>query len=124
MNQKIHLKRTRFLSTEALRGPLEPGSMPVLLGTVHQVLHSSNQDEPNGFCSTCMKNYKFDTPKSLTEMERPESLVGRFPTQAENCCHQPCQVPVGLTVTKAEVTAAVSGRFAPEASCNICCEEA
>lgn len=109
MNQKIHLKQTWFLSIETLRRPLKPGGMQVLLGTVHRVHCSSNQDEPKWLLfHVCEKSQYFDTPESLTEMERPRSLVGRFPKQAENCYHQPCQVPVGLTMTRAEVAAVVS----------------
>lgn len=82
----------------------------MLLGTVHQLHRSSNQDEPKWLLfHMCEKSQEFDTPESLTDMERPRSLVGRFPKQAENCCHQPCQVLVGLTMTRAEVAAVVSG---------------
>lgn len=103
----------KFLSRDTLKLFLKPGGVWLLLGVAHHVHRSSNQGEADGFYSV-FEN-QFDTLKSSTEwtgLEVQKAGFWNMLRTAVMCC-----TTVVPTVTKAEVTAAVSGHFTPEAGC-------
>lgn len=51
-----------FLSTKTLKGLLEPGGMPWLLGWSTKCIVQVIRVNQNGFCSICWKNFKSLTP--------------------------------------------------------------